>query len=99
MPRAPLCLSYWLATLAMETEVSFASPADLNAFSEELAGEIARLSLKYNQEHLPASRRFRIVIGSHPVITKTKEEAKSEAAWLKKSKRSRHAVRNKAVKR
>lgn len=88
-----------LATLAIETEVSFASPADLKAFSEELAGEIARLSLKYNQEHRAASRRFRIVIGSHPVITKSDKEAEAESARHKTKQRSRHAVRNKAVKR
>jgi len=73
-----------LATLAIETEVSFASPADLKSFSDELAGEIARLSLKYNHEHLRARRRFRIVIGSHPVITKTDKEAKLEALGHKK---------------
>jgi DNA-binding transcriptional ArsR family regulator len=76
-----------LATLAIETEVSFASPADLKAFSEELAGQIARLSLKYNQEHLRTSRRFRIVIGSHPVITKSEQKAEAEASVHKLKKR------------
>lgn len=92
-----------LATLAIETEVSFSSPAAFNAFSEELAGEIARLSLKYNQEHFRASRRYRIFSGSHPVITKTDREAKAEASRHKNSKGdskgNRNAVRNKAVKR
>lgn len=87
-----------LATLAIETEVSFASPADFKSFSAELAGEIAQLTLKYNQEHLRASRRFRIVIGSHPVITKTDKEAEAEAARHKENKRKRHAVRNKGSK-
>ena len=73
-----------LATLAIETEVNFASPANFRAFSDELAGEIARLSLKYNQEHLRASRRYRIVVGSHPVITKTDKEAKAEAVQHRK---------------
>jgi DNA-binding transcriptional ArsR family regulator len=77
-----------LATLAIETEVSFASPAGFNAFAEELAGDIARLALKYNQEHSRASRKFRVVIGAHPVINKTNTEAKAEAAGHKsKSKR------------
>lgn len=76
-----------LATLAIETEVSFASPAGFNAFAEELAGEIARLAVKYNQEHSRAGRKFRVVIGAHPVITKTNTEAKAEAARHKKSKR------------
>ncbi len=76
-----------LATLAIETEVSFAAPAAFNAFAEELAGEIARLAVKYNQEHSRASRKFRVVIGAHPVINKTNAEAKAEAARHKKSKR------------
>jgi hypothetical protein len=76
-----------LATLAIETEVNFASPADLKAFSDELAAEIARLSVKYNNERTQAGRRFRIVIGSHPVITKTDKEAAIEAAEHKRNKR------------
>src|ERR1041384_4536145 len=76
-----------LATLAIETEVSFAPPAGFNAFAEELAGEIARLAVKYNQEHLRASRKFRVVIGAHPVVNKTNTEAKAEAADHRKSKR------------
>jgi DNA-binding transcriptional ArsR family regulator len=79
-----------LATLAIETEVNFASPASFNVFAEELAGEIARLALKYNQEHARAGRKFRVVIGAHPVITKTNVEAKAEAArHNSKSKRSK----------
>ena len=78
-----------LATLAIETEVNFGSPADLKAFSDELAREIARLSVKYNDDHSPGGRRFRIVIGSHPVITKTDKEAAKEAAEHKKNKRRR----------
>ncbi len=69
-----------LATLAIETEVNFSSPASFNAFAEELAGEIARLSVKYNQAGSRATRKFRVVIGAHPVISKTNIEAKAEAA-------------------
>jgi len=78
-----------LATLAIETEVNFESSADLKAFSDELAREIARLSVKYNNDQSPGGRRFRIVIGSHPVITKTDKEAAIEAAEHKKNKRRR----------
>jgi len=76
-----------LATLAIETEVSFASPAGFDAFAEELAAAIARLAVRYNQEHSRASRKFRVVVGAHPVINKTNAEAKAEAARHKKSKR------------
>ncbi|MEK6325239.1 MAG: helix-turn-helix domain-containing protein [Acidobacteriota bacterium] len=88
-----------LATLAIDTEVSFASPADFNAFSEELAREIARLSVKYNQEHSRGSRRYRIFAGSHPVVTKTEEQAKAEVKQRLKTQRSRHVVRDDALKR
>ena len=78
-----------LATMTIETEVSFASPADLKAFSDELASEIARLSVKYNKDHSPQGRRFRIVIGSHPVITKTDKEAQAEGIQHEKAKGKR----------
>ena len=76
-----------LATLAIETELSFVSPSSFNSFAEELAADIARLAVKYNQEQSRASRKFRVVIGAHPVINKTNKEAKAEAARHKKSKR------------
>ena len=59
-----------LATVALETELSFQSPADLKAFSEELTTEIARLAAKYNRSEIPGARRFRVLLASHPVITK-----------------------------
>ena len=55
-----------LATLAIETDVSFDSPAAFKNFSEELANEIARLAAKYNQSADAASRRFRVVVAAHP---------------------------------
>ena len=69
-----------LATLAIETEVSFASPAQFNAFSNEITNEIARLAAKYNRQGAPASRRFRLVVGAHPTVTKSQEQAAKEAA-------------------
>jgi DNA-binding transcriptional ArsR family regulator len=59
-----------LATLALETEVRFASPADLRAFSEELAAEVARLAAKYDRPDLARSRAYRLVAAAHPTITK-----------------------------
>jgi DNA-binding transcriptional ArsR family regulator len=59
-----------LATLALETEVRFASPADLRAFSEELANEVARLAAKYDRPDLARSRAHRVVAAAHPTITK-----------------------------
>lgn len=68
-----------LATLAIETEVSFASPAEFKAFSEELTAQVARLAAKYNRQDEPASRRFRVVVGAHPTVTKSQEQAAREA--------------------
>jgi len=74
-----------LATITMEAEIGFASPADFNAFSEELSAEIARLTAKYHSAKSSA-RRFRVVIGAHPVITKTTLQAAREAANHKRRK-------------
>lgn len=74
-----------LATLTMETEISFVSPADFNAFSEELAGEMARLTAKYHNAR-SSGRKFRVVIGAHPVVTKTTLQAAREAADHKSRK-------------
>ena len=87
-----------LATLAIETEISFASPADLKAFSTELADQIARLSLKYNRDRSPSSRPFRIVIGSHPVINKSDEQAAKEAVEHRKQATGRRSARKRNTK-
>jgi DNA-binding transcriptional ArsR family regulator len=59
-----------LATLAVETEISFKSAADFKAFSEEIAEMVAQLAVKYNRNSTPGARRFRVLLGSHPTITK-----------------------------
>ena len=61
-----------LATMGLETEISFASPADFKAFSEELSAQILKLAAKYGSS-LKSSRRFRLFAGSHPVITKDRD--------------------------
>ena len=59
-----------LATMALEAEISFGSPVDFQAFSEELTAHILQLAAKYNNSNLKSSRRFRLFAGSHPIITK-----------------------------
>jgi DNA-binding transcriptional ArsR family regulator len=66
-----------LPTLTMETEIAFASPASLKAFAEGLAGAVAQLAAQFGSD---GGRRFRLVIGAHPVITRTPEEVAAEAA-------------------
>jgi len=59
-----------LATFTLETEIRFASAADRNAFTEELANELARLVAKYHDEKSPAGRRFQFFLGAYPAIAK-----------------------------
>jgi DNA-binding transcriptional ArsR family regulator len=82
-----------LPTLAIETEISFASPADLKAFYQEIADSMARLSVKYNRQPSGRSRRFRVFLASHPVITKTETEARAEAKKHTATKKHRGTAR------
>jgi len=68
-----------LQTLTLQTEVRFKSQRELNAFSEELTGEIARLSAKYHDGSSTDGRLFRFLMGAYPAITKTEAEAAREA--------------------
>ena len=68
-----------LATFTMDTEVRFISPAAFRSFTGDLASAVARLAAKYDDAS-PKSRRFRLVFGSHPVVTKTEADAAAEAA-------------------
>lgn len=56
-----------LATLAVDTEVRFRSPADRAAFSRELAESIAKLVSKYHDESAPGGRAHRVVVVAHPL--------------------------------
>src|SRR6266702_3333451 len=56
-----------LATLAVDTEVRFRSPADRAAFSAELAEAITKLVSRYHDESTPGGRVHRLVVVAHPV--------------------------------
>jgi DNA-binding transcriptional ArsR family regulator len=62
-----------LATITLETEVRFRNAEDRNAFAEELATTLAKLTARYHDEHVEGGRKFRFVIGGYPVITKPEE--------------------------
>lgn len=68
-----------LATISMETEVRFASPADRNAFTEELASCLFKLAARY---HAPEGRLFRFLAGGYPTITKQEEEFPTDAVRM-----------------
>lgn len=60
-----------LATLAVDTEVRFRSPADRAAFSAELTDAIARLVSKYHDESAPGGRAHRLMVMAHPLPQKS----------------------------
>jgi DNA-binding transcriptional ArsR family regulator len=81
-----------LATFTMSCDLGFASPAAFRSFTEELASAVASLAAKYDA---PAGkgRRFRLVLGSHPVVTKSGAEAAAEAAQHRQRTHRRNASR------
>jgi hypothetical protein len=76
-----------LATFTMDTEVGFESPAGYRAFTEELAAAVTTLAAKYNTSS-SKSRRFRVVIGSHPAVTKSEADAAAETAAHRRTRQS-----------
>ncbi len=60
-----------LATLAVDTEVRFRSPADRAAFTSELTEAIAALVSKYHDESAPGGRVHRLVLVAHPLPQKS----------------------------
>jgi DNA-binding transcriptional ArsR family regulator len=53
-----------VATLAIDTEIGFATPADQARFADELAGAVTRLAARY---HHDGGRPHRLVVASHPL--------------------------------
>lgn len=56
-----------VATLTIDTEIHFASPAARAAFTAELASTIASLSARYHAESAPSGRWHRLVVAAHPI--------------------------------
>ena len=55
-----------LPTFALQAEVRFASAADRNAFSEDLAHAVADLIRRYHDDKAPKGRPFRFYLGAYP---------------------------------
>ncbi len=62
-----------VATLAIDSEVRFASAQDRAAFAVDLAAAVNGLVARYHDEAAPGGRPHRFVVALHPTITKTKE--------------------------
>ncbi|MGK3995526.1 helix-turn-helix domain-containing protein [Sorangium sp. So ce1024] len=60
-----------LATLSIDTEVRFRSPAERAAFTGELARAVTALVARYHDESAPGGRPHRLVIVAHPTPNET----------------------------
>jgi predicted ArsR family transcriptional regulator len=56
-----------LATLAIDSEIRFASAADRAAFTAELATAVTALAAKYHDEQANRGRWHRVVVAAHPI--------------------------------
>jgi DNA-binding transcriptional ArsR family regulator len=55
-----------LATVGLDGEVRFATPADRAAFAEELTATVTALIGKYHDETAPRGRDHRVIVAIHP---------------------------------
>lgn len=55
-----------LATLCIETEVRFGSPAAQHAFARELASAVREIAARHHDDRTPGGRRFRFFVGGYP---------------------------------
>jgi DNA-binding transcriptional ArsR family regulator len=60
-----------LPTLAIDTEISFASAAERAAFTDELSAAVTSLVSRYHDESAPGRRPHRLVVASHPTPKET----------------------------
>lgn len=63
-----------LPTFTLQTEVRFSDPAQLNAFTEELAKTISRLAQKYHTDKDTDARAYQFHLFSHPMLKKQQHE-------------------------
>lgn len=56
-----------LLTLTVEADMRFATPADFDAFSRDVADAVAELARKYAA---PSGRRYRLTATAHPAVVK-----------------------------
>jgi DNA-binding transcriptional ArsR family regulator len=58
-----------LATLTLDAEIRFASADARAAFAAELTDAVARLVARFHDDRAPKGRTFRLVVGTHPVVS------------------------------
>lgn len=60
-----------LATLSIDTVISFASAAERAAFTRDLAETVAALTARYHDATAPGARRHRLVVAAYPAPDET----------------------------
>lgn len=65
-----------LATLAIDTEIRFASATERAAFTEDLSTAITSLVGRYHDEAAPGGRRHRLVVAAHPRLATARTSTK-----------------------
>ena len=63
-----------LATLSIDTEIRFRSPAERAAFTAELTQAVTSLAARYHDESAPGGRPHRLVVMAHPLPTPQPQE-------------------------
>ena len=58
-----------LATMALESEIRFATATDRDAFGRELSDAVARLIVKYHDARAGGGRCFRLLLAAYPSLT------------------------------
>jgi hypothetical protein len=56
-----------LATLSLDTQVSFRSAADRAKFTRELADAVSGLVARYHDADAPGGRAYRLIVVAHPL--------------------------------
>lgn len=56
-----------LATFSMETDIALATPADFQAFAEDLARAVATVAARHHDDRSGEGRGFRLVLGAYPI--------------------------------
>src|SRR5919106_640399 len=69
-----------VATVAIDTEIRFASAADRAAFAAELSDAVEGLVGKYHDEAATRGRKHRLAVAPHPSITEPADTTK-EKEW------------------
>jgi DNA-binding transcriptional ArsR family regulator len=71
-----------LATLTIQTEVRFATPAEQHAFAYELADTLGQLVTKYHREDAPEGPEFCFTVAGYPTIAPAATNTRLLAAQI-----------------